>query len=123
MPSNKTPKPDNLGIAASPGRRGSGRGSKAGQRAPLTPTGVTAITDMYNSMSLTPNRRNRLLSGASSSSTPSVKQFFQPQQKQSQQPPENSVQLNESSSRDSVQVLDQGLATGPPLLSPSQQAE
>ena len=118
----QTPKPDNLGIAASPGRRG--RVTKAGPRTPLTPNGVTAITDMYNNMSLTPSsRRNRLLSGTASSSTPSVRQFFQPQQKHSQQPQENISQLNVSSSQDSVQVLDQGLATGPPPLPPSQQSD
>ena len=117
----QTPKPDNLGIAASPGRRG--RVTKAGPRTPLTPNGVTAITDMYNNMSLTPSsRRNRLLSGTASSSTPSVRQFFQPQQKHSQQPQENISQINVLS-QDSVQVLDQGLATGPPPLPPSQQCD
>ena len=117
----QTPKPDNLGIAASPGRRG--RVTKAGPRTPLTPNGVTAITDMYNNMSLTPSsRRNRLLSGTASSSTPSVRQFFQPQQKHSQQPQENISQINVLS-QDSVQVLDQGLATGPPPLPPSQQSD
>ena len=122
MPSKK-PKPDNLGIAASPGRRG--RVSKAGQHTPLTPRGVTAITSMYNNLSLTPNRQNRLQgdTASSSSNTPGrITHYFQPQQ-QSKYPPENISQVNVSSSRDSVQVLDQSLATGPPPLPPSQQCE
>ena len=125
MPS-KRQKPDNLGIAASPGRRG--RVSKAGQHTPLTPTSVTAITNMYNNMCLTPSRQNhnRLQSDTgSSSTTPSrITHYFQPQQQSIQTPaPDNISQVNVLSSRDSVQVLDQSLATGPPPLPPSQQCE